>query len=223
MNNLFFSRKSNNNGENAFLGQQTLNSFGQPDNVFSNLQNQNANTAQNYYPETLSLPENSSPKKDAPIDINDLSQFQQDFSYLQQPTNQENLTKNEEKSQKNENNIENFAENSDFLNKKNKNSDFQDKNPDFSPNYDFFSALNNGEKNQKQKNSQKNGINIEKIMNFLKNGSQNDLISSVLASGVFKNQNPVMVETLSKMLTQKNFPKPQKHDRAPDSDSFEEM
>lgn len=223
MNNLYFSRKNNNVGENAFSGQQTLNDFGSSNNNFSNLQTQSANTAQNYYPETLNLPDNSTPKSEQAFDINDLSQFQQDFSYLQNSTNQENFTKNEEKSQKKAENIENFAENSNFSNKKNKNSDFQDKNPDFSPNYDIFSALNNEEKNQKQKNNQKNGINIEKIMNFLKNGSQNDLISSVLASGVFKNQNPVMVETLSKMLTQRNPTKSQKHEHTSDSDSFEEM
>ena len=206
MNNLFFSRKKNNAGENAFSGQQTLNRFGLSGNNFSNLQTQSANTAQNYYPETLNLPDNSTPKSEQAFDINDLSQFQQDFSYLQNSTNQENFTKNEEKSQKNAKNIENFAENSNF-----------------SPNYDNFSALNSEEKNQNQKNNKKNGINIEKIMNFLKNGSQNDLISSVIASGVFKNQNPVMVETLSKMLTQRNPPKSQKHEHTSDSDSFEEM
>ncbi len=200
MNNLFFSRKIKNADENDF-----------------------SNRAQNYYPEVLNVPENAAPQNDAPFDINDLSQFQQDFSYLQNPANQENGSQNEEKMQKKAEIFENSAENSNFSNISKEKLNYFDKNSNFSSNKNIFSAQNTEQKNEFQKNGQKNGINIENIMNFLKNGSQSDFLSSMLASGIFKNQNPAMVETLSKMLSQKNTPKPQKHNSSPDNTYFEEM
>ena len=142
---------------------------------------------------------------------------------MQNPANQENGSQNEEKMQKKAEIFENSAENSNFSNISKEKLNYFDKNSNFSSNKNIFSAQNTEQKNEFQKNGQKNGINIENIMNFLKNGSQSDFLSSMLASGIFKNQNPAMVETLSKMLSQKNTPKPQKHNSSPDNTYFEEM
>ena len=228
MNNFKFSRKSNNFDRNNFSTSQSLSNFGQTTNNFLNAQPGTLNTAQNYYPEILEVPENHVPQKDEPFDISDLSQFQQDFSYLQnssnpKATNQENFSQNTEKTQKNAEKFENSAENFDFSKENNENLNFENQNPSLSSKNDNFFTQKFKEENQNQKNWQKNGINFENIMNFLKNGSQTDLLSSMLASGVFKNQNPVMVETLSKMLSQKNSVAPKKHSPAPDTDFFEEM
>lgn len=199
MNNFLFPRKTNNVDENVF-----------------------SNRAQNYYPETLSMQESILPGQEDKFDINDLSQFQNDFSYLQNP-NQENLVQNDEKKQRKEENFENLVQNSIFSNINDENLNFQHENTKFSSKKDNFSAQNIEEKNENKKNNQKNGINIENIMNFLKNGSQNDIFSSMLASGVFKNQNPALVETLSKMISQKNSSKSKKRDQTSDTDFYEDM
>ena len=199
MNNLFFSRKNNDCDEKVFT-----------------------NRAQNYYPEILNVPENSAPQKDETFDINDLSQFQQDFSYLQN-SNHENFAQNAEKMQKNAENFEKTAPNFDFSKENDGKFNFENQNPKYSSKNDNFFAQDFDKKNQNQKNEQKIGINMENIMNFLKNGLQTDLLSSALASGVFKNQNPVMVETLSKMLSQKKSSAPKKHSPSPNPDFYEEM
>ena len=69
------------------------------------------NRAQNYYPEFLNVPD-SAAQKEQTFDVNDLSQFQQDFSYLQSGIFQQKSAQNEEKTQKMQENFENFAQNS---------------------------------------------------------------------------------------------------------------
>ena len=173
------------------------------------------NRAHAYYPDMIMTQTYSTTQPEPqPFDATDISQFQQDFSYLQPNFSQ----KNEENSEKNTNNGENSPTNAQNNNSLSQNKPFLQA--------DFYAQNNEdgqnfSSENKNSKNTQKSGINVEKIMNFMKNSSQKDLLSTMLASGICKNQNPVMVETLSKMLTQKKSEPKKVHARS--VDDFEEM
>lgn len=179
----------------------------------------NENRAQAYYPDMIITQTFSHAQPEPqPFDATDLSQFQQDFSYLE-PNFSQNIEKNSEK----------IANNGEKTQKHTQNDNFIFQNGSFPQGFDQIEIQSNENgqnsnadfENINSKNAQKTGINVEKIMNFMKNGSQKDLLSTMLASGVFKNQNPVMVETLSKMLSQKKEEPKKFHSNS--SGDFEEM
>jgi len=99
---------------------------------------------------------------------------------------------------------------------------FNEQTEQFSPSYETQNA-------QSQNNSQQhsNGMNFESLFNlFGKNSNQNDMLSTILASGMLGGggQNPAMMQALTQMLGNKKTPSTES--KAPSSSSptiFEEI
>lgn len=89
------------------------------------------------------------------------------------------------------------------------------------PNREKNEEINN-QKINFDKNTQKNGLNVENLINILKNSSSNDLLSTILASSAIKPQNPLLNDALSKIVSQKKE-KASKSEHIFSNDSYEEM
>ena len=151
------------------------------------------NRAWHYYPEALSLPDNNE-KASEELPPLDFSQFQQDFSYLEQnqKTSDDVFEKRNIETERDFSNFENniFSKSEAESNsnsgqqKGNKNENFQ--------NFD-----------EKTIKNAKKTSNIENLLSFLQNTRPDEILAKALASNNSAFRNPVASQLISNLLSSK--------------------
>ncbi len=171
-----------------------MNYFFQHQNNMQNgqgFQNSQENRASQYYPETLSVPENNKKESENSSTL-DFSQFQQDFSYLEQNSKSQDDTFFQEKNNYAET-VTNFSNLSQQDDSKNENS--QNINEKFIKN-------------------QKKALNFENLLFLLKNTNPDELLAKTLSNGNTTLQNPLASQLFSNLLSSKKESQTHKNSNA---------